>query len=172
MERGTVPFCTNCGSQVGYENSYCPNCGTRQPGSPGSGFGSGNAGGFGQYYQAGFPGNISDRTASILCYIPVFGIIAAIVFLASQRFRYNTRVRFDGFQSVYLFVAWLIVSSALPTLVYAGGGFPPFEHSVLGLLKLAVFGCWLYVLIKAAQNQQVHLPIIGDLAARSTTEQL
>lgn len=157
-----MPYCTSCGSPVGAENSYCPQCGTRQPGAPRSGYG--------QSYAASPSWNISDRTASILCYVPVFGIIAAIVFLASQRFRYNTRVRFDGFQSVYLFVLWLIVSSALPTLLYAG--YPPFEHSIIALLKLAVFGCWLYVLIKAAQNQQVHLPIIGDLAARSTTEQL
>jgi len=158
-----MPYCTSCGSPVGAENSYCPHCGSRQPGSR-------RSGGYGQPYAASSFSNISDRTASILCYVPVFGIIAAIVFLASQRFRYNARVRFDGFQSVYLFVLWLIVSSALPTLLYVG--YPPLEHSVLSLLKLAVFGCWLYVLIKAAQNQQVHLPIIGDLAARSTTEQL
>src|SRR3954453_2449785 len=135
-----MPYCTNCGSPVGAENFYCPHCGARQPGAPRSGYG--------QSYGASPSWNISDRTASVLCYIPVFGIIAAIVFLASQRFRYNARVRFDGFQSVYLFVAWLIVSSALPTLLYTGG-FPPFEHSILGLLKLAVFGCWVYVLIKA-----------------------
>jgi uncharacterized membrane protein len=150
---------------------YCPNCGTRQPGTPRPGFGAGSGAGFAQGPHAGLFGTMSDRTASVLCYVPVFGIIAAIVILVSQRFRYNTRVRFDGFQSVYLFVAWLIVSSALPTLLFAGS-YPPFEHSVLSLLKLALFGCWLYVLIKAAQNQQVHLPIIGDLAARSTSEQL
>ncbi len=167
-----MPYCTSCGSAVAPNSSFCPNCGTRQPGASHSGFATGGpAAGFGPSSYAGFLGNISDRTASVLCYIPVFGIVAAIVFLASQRFRYNARVRFDGFQSVYLFVAWLIVSSALPTLLYAGG-FPPFEHSIINLLKLAVFGCWIYVLIKAAQNQQVHLPIVGDLAARSTTEQL
>lgn len=166
-----MPYCTSCGSAVAPNNSFCPNCGMRQPGAGRFDFAMGAGPGFGQSFPDGFLGSISNRTASVLCYIPVFGIIAAIVFLASQRFRHNARVRFDGFQSLYLFVAWLIVSSALPTLLYAGG-FPPFEHSVFSLLKLAVFGCWVYVLIKAAQNQQVHLPIIGDLAARSTTEQL
>jgi uncharacterized membrane protein len=165
-----MPYCTNCGSPVGTSNSYCSNCGARQPGANYSEFAMGGGSGFGASSQTNFFGSMSDRTASILCYIPVFGIIAAIIFLASQRFRYNTRVRFDGFQSLYLFVLWLIVSSALPTLLYVG--YPPFEHSILDLLKLAVFGCWLYVLIKATQNQQVHLPIIGDLAARSTSEQL
>src|SRR4051794_12265541 len=137
-----MPYCTNCGSPVRAENFYCPNCGARQPGTYGSGFSAGGNYGFGPSSQSAFHGNISDRTASVLCYIPVLGIVAAVVILASQRFRYNTRVRFDGFQSVYLFVAWLIVSSALPTFLHAT--YLPFEHAMLSLLKLAVFGCWLY----------------------------
>ena len=118
-----------------------------------------------------FIGSLSDRTASILSYIPVFGVIPAIVFLASQKFRHNARVRFDAFQSVYLFVAWLIISAAIPTLLFTGHGWGA-ESAVLGLCKFAVFICWIYLLIKAAQEQQVRLPIIGDLAARSATEQL
>jgi uncharacterized membrane protein len=115
---------------------------------------------------------LSDRTASILCYIPVFGVIVAIIFLASQKYRTNPRVRFDAFQALYLFVAWLIISSALPTLLFSG--FPGWgaEAAVLGLIKFAVFVCWIYLLVKAAQEQQVRLPVIGDLAARSTHEQL
>jgi uncharacterized membrane protein len=165
-----MPYCTNCGNPVRPENSYCPNCGARQAGSDRTGFSAGGSSGFGPASLSGFYGNISDHAASVLCYVPVLGIVAAIVILASHRFRYNTRVRFDAFQSVYLFVAWLIVSNALPTLLYAS--YLPFEHAMLNLLKLAVLGSWLYVLVKAAQNERVHLPIIGDLAARSTTEQL
>lgn len=115
---------------------------------------------------------ISDRAACILCYIPVFGVIPAIVFLASRRFRTNFRVRFNAFQGLYLFVAWLIVSSAAPTLFF--GGFP--EHVVgnllLGLLKTALVITWIYLLIKAAHEEEVRLPVIGDLAVRSTHEQL
>jgi uncharacterized membrane protein len=117
-------------------------------------------------------GNLSPRTASILCYVPIFGVIPSIVFLASQRFRTNSRVRFDGFQSLYLFVAWLILTSAAPTLLLSGVGPFGLEHALVGLFRLAVLICWVYLLIKASQNQQVRLPIIGDLAARSTTEQL
>src|SRR3954471_3287220 len=167
-----MPYCTSCGNAVAPNHSFCPNCGMRQPGAGQSGFEMGGPG-FRQSFPDGFLGSISDRTASVLCYIPVFGVIAAIVFLASQRFRHNIRVRFDGFQSVYLFVAWLIASSALPTLLYSG--YPPhiwFAGAFFGLTQAAVFVCWVYLLIKAAQQQQVHVPIIGDLAARSATEQL
>jgi uncharacterized membrane protein len=114
---------------------------------------------------------ISDRAAAMLCYIPVFGVIPAIVFLATQRYRHNARVRFDAFQSLYLFVAFLIVSSVLPPFLWFGlheGGL----HVFLPLLKAVVFFTWVYLLVKSAQEQRVHLPVIGDLAARSAAEQL
>jgi uncharacterized membrane protein len=114
---------------------------------------------------------MTDRTASMLCYIPVFGVIPAIIFLATQRFRGNVRVRFDAFQSLYLFVTWLIISSAIPVLIIWPSGWG-MEHAFLGALKGLIFICWIYLLVKAAQTEQVRLPILGDLAARSTMEQL
>jgi uncharacterized membrane protein len=147
-----MPFCTQCGNRVDDTASYCAQCGNAQPRagatagapvSPGSDFLDG----------------ISERNASILCYIPVFGIIPSIIFLASRKFRHNQRVRFDGFQSIYLFVAHLIFSSV--------GHRGPAE-----IFELLVFICWIFLLVKAAQNEQVHLPILGDLAARSASEQL
>jgi uncharacterized membrane protein len=115
---------------------------------------------------------MSDRTACILCYIPVLGVIPALIFLASHRYRRNMRVRFNAFQSLYLFVAWLIVSSAVPVLLsinFPGWGA---ELALIALLKIALFVCWIYLLVKAAHEEQVKIPVIGDLAARSTTEQL
>jgi uncharacterized membrane protein len=115
---------------------------------------------------------MSDRTASILCYVPVFGVIPAIIFLATQKFRTHPTVRFDAFQSLYLFVAWLVISTALPTLFWGNFHPPVIEGLFFGALKLVVFVCWIYLLIKAAQQVQVRLPLIGDLAARSAAEQI
>ncbi len=152
-----MPFCTNCGASVNPNAAFCVNCGAAQPRTASTS---------GDFLQG-----MSDRTACILCYIPVFGVIPAIVFLASQKFRTNVRVRFNAFQALYLFVAWLIISSAFPILLLGTPGWDV-AHLFVGALKLAIFICWIYLLIKAAQEQQVRLPIIGDLAARSTTEQL
>lgn len=107
----------------------------------------------------------------MLCYVPVFGVIPAIVFLATQKYRSNASVRFDAFQSLYLFVAFLVVSSVLPPFLWLS------FHTkaiflLVGPLKMAIFIVWVYLLVKAAQEQQVHLPVIGDLAARSAAEQL
>jgi uncharacterized membrane protein len=145
-----MPFCTQCGTRVEPTAAYCAQCGTAQVGAAGR-----------QAPSQDLLQGITAHTASILCYIPVIGVIPSIIFLASQKFRHNQRVRFDGFQSVYLFVAWLIVSSALP-----------FHRGFSSLFEALCYVCWIFLLVKASQSEQVHLPILGDLAARSAAEQL
>jgi len=152
-----LPFCTNCGTRVDAKALFCANCGTGQPSTA--------------LPATDFLDTISNRTASILCYIPVFGVIPAIIFLASQKFRRNIWVRFDAFQALYLFVSWLILSSALPTLISGWPGWG-LEHVMFLVIRLFVLFCWIYLLVKAAQTQQVRLPVLGDLAARSAFEQL
>ena len=178
-----MPFCTNCGTQVDASAAFCYHCGSRQKAQP---TGRANAGGSsapsGQFRPTGATGpaagsggyttpsadilhGVNERTASVLCYIPVFGIIPAIVFLASQKFRRNPRVRFDAFQSLYLFVAWLILSAVVPVLFFGFG----FEIAKLG--KLAMIVIWIVLLVRASRDQPTHIPILGDLAARSAAEQ-
>ena len=138
-----MPFCTNCGSPVGVDNSYCPNCGARQPGAPRPvSARSYPAEPLSEYQRP-------DRFDPLL--YSGFRSHPCHRLLASQRFRYNSRVRFDGFQALYLFVPWLIVSSALPTLLYVG--YPPLStHSEPPEARL--FGCWIYLLIKAARTSK------------------
>ena len=136
---------------------YCASCGARQPAfAPVTD------------YFAG----ISPRTASLLCYVPILGWIVAIVVLASARFRGDTRVRFNAFQGLYLFVAWLIVDWVLSPLF----GFPHMLGLNLyrifpALLKAAIFGAWIFMMVKTAQDETYKLPILGDLAAKSVSEQ-
>jgi uncharacterized membrane protein len=112
------------------------------------------------------------RTASLLCYIPLVGWIAAIVVLASSRFRQDLQVRFNAFQGLYLFVAWLLVDIVVAPLFVFGvvSGFH-FHKIFPAMLHLLIFGTWIYMMIKIAQNEQVHLPILGELAERSVAEQ-
>src|SRR5512143_3964323 len=104
-----MPFCSQCGNSVGTADKYCGRCGAAQPSAAGSP---------GAPRRASDPlGGISARTASILCYIPGIGWIAAVVVLAADRFRHDRAVRFHAFQGLYLFVAWLLnqwVLSAIP----------------------------------------------------------
>ena|ERR1700736_5407194 len=148
-----MPFCNQCGKPVTPADVYCGGCGAAQP-------------------QATPPtppkdylSGIRPRTASLLCYIPILGWLAAIVVLASTRFRDNRRVRFDAFQGLYLFVAWLIVDWVID---FPGMNGP---HLFSALLKAVVFGAWIFMIIKVSQDQEFKLPILGDLAEKSVSEQ-
>lgn len=161
-----MPFCSSCGSNVRNHDAYCGKCGSPQPvsGRPAAGDSPRRAAG-------DFLGNIQPRTASMLCYIPLVGWLAAIVVLASARFRDDIRVRFDAFQGLYLFVAWLIVDSVLsPILRWPHAG-PNVYRVIPAMMKAVVFGAWLFMIIKASQNERFKLPILGELAEKSVTEQ-
>ena len=70
----------------------------------------------------------------MLCYIPFAGWIACIVVLASPQFREDQAVRFNAFQGLYLFVAWLLVqTSCIPLISESNAG-----HVVSAVMRLAV----------------------------------
>jgi uncharacterized membrane protein len=116
---------------------------------------------------------MSGRTASLLCYIPWIGWIAAIVVLASQRFRNEVNVRFHAFQGLYLFVVWLIVDHVVAPFFSITGHVLrfPFHGFVGDVLKVAVFAAWVLMMIKVSHDEHYRLPIIGELAERSVSEQ-
>jgi uncharacterized membrane protein len=152
-----MPFCCQCGQGVGNHDVFCAHCGNRQPETkPAT-----------DYLQG-----ISSRTASLLCYIPIVGWVVSIVVLASVRFREDAKTRFHAFQGLYLFVAWLIVDWVLsPILSFPHGWGPPFYRIVPALMKVAVFGAWVFMIIKTAQDEMYKLPILGELAEKSVSEQ-
>jgi uncharacterized membrane protein len=158
-----MPYCVQCGQTVGTSDRFCAKCGTSQPG--------GIASAPGRVHD--FWSNISHRNAALLCYIPWVGWIAAIVVLASDRFRTERRLRFHAFQGLYLFAAWLMVEwVAAPMLAFPAStvGFPVYR-TISQLLHLAILGAWIFMLIKVSHDQDYHLPVIGDLADRSVSEQ-
>lgn len=142
---------------MGTRDAYCGSCGARQPVSAPP--------------PIDYLHGISPRTASLLCYIPILGWIVSIVVLASARFRSDTRVRFHAFQGLYLFVAWLLVDWVVaPMFGFAFWG-PPFHNVLPGLLKAVIFGTWIFMIIKTSQDEMYKLPILGDLAEKSVSEQ-
>jgi uncharacterized membrane protein len=155
-----MPYCCQCGTQVGAADQFCGNCGTRQPGATAAP----------PRAQTDFMSGVSNRHAALLCYIPMVGWIAAIVVLASERYRRETQMRFHAFQGLYLFVAWLIVE----WVVAPAGDFGfdmPFHRIATRGLQLLIFAAWIIMIIKVSHNENYKLPIIGELAERSVSEQ-
>jgi uncharacterized membrane protein len=164
-----MPYCVQCGQTVGSSDKFCPKCGTQQSGGGSSGttWASSAPGRVHDFWS-----NISHRNAALLCYIPWVGWIAAIAVLASDRFRGEKRLRFHAFQGLYLFAAWLMVEWVTPMLAFpvSNVGFPVYR-TVSQLLHLVIVGAWIFMLIKVSHDQDYHLPVIGDLADRSVSEQ-
>lgn len=159
-----MPYCVQCGTQVRDNDRFCAVCGLAQT-PPGA--------------TAPPPGaprdplsGISSRNASLLCYIPMVGWIAALVMLASARFRRDSDVRFNAFQGLYLFVAWLIIDWVVsPFLMFPFGDDFGTRHLLPRLLKMAVFGVWIFMIVKISQGHSYRLPVLGELAERSVSEQ-
>lgn len=172
-----MPYCCQCGAPAGSTDKFCAVCGAPQPASPGAAAsGAGAKTGVPKTPPAEFLGGVSNKNASLLCYIPWLGWIAAIIVLASARYKRDTadarEVRFNAFQGLYLFVAWLIVdwvvSPALRFgLIGMGDAFRPLE----GLLRVAVLAAWIVMLVKVSHSEHYRLPIVGEMAERSVEEQ-
>jgi len=102
---------------------------------------------------------MADNAASALCYL----LIPAIVFLVIAPYNQNKTVRFNAFQSIFLFVAMVACSIALGIVLgilhmwFIGFGI----HS---LYSLACFVLWVYLLITTFQGKTTVLPLIGPLA--------
>jgi uncharacterized membrane protein len=108
---------------------------------------------------------LSPRAAAILCYIPTVGWIAAVIVLASRKFKGEPNVRFHAFQGLYLFAIWLLLES-IGSIDNGSDHFIRIDH----FLKLIVFGVSIFMIIKASHEETYVLPIIGELAKRSATE--
>lgn len=155
-----MPYCCQCGKETQDTDQYCGTCGARQP--------------LPARARAGSASGISPRNASLLCYLPIVGWIPAIVVLASQRFRHHQQVRFHAFQGIYLFVAWLLVDWVIGPMHYLsfwhGGRLLP-GLFIGGVLKALVIFAWIFMLIKTSREETYKLPILGELAERSVSEQ-
>lgn len=150
-----MPFCSQCGNQVGATQRFCARCGAAQPQDPAA-----------ANPMARDPlSGVSPRTASILCYVPVIGWIVAIIVLASQRFRRMPTARFHAFQGLYLFVAWLMNDQVLKWALL------PISHLHLhDLVSVVLLAMSVFMMVKASHDEAYSLPLFGELAHRSVSE--
>src|SRR5258708_700501 len=125
-----MPYCTQCGNQVGPVDRFCARCGKGQATAAGAGAAPGGTGG--GTYQAGRDpisriNAVDSKTASLLCYVPIVGWIMSIVVLASAKYHDDFETRFHAFQGLYLFVAWLIADWVLSPMMSSA------SHALLGI---------------------------------------
>src|SRR5579872_5452120 len=164
-----MPFCCQCGTPAGAADKFCAKCGAQQPAARGAA-----APGEPPPLPTDYLGDLQAKHAALLCYIPWLGWIAAIIVLASRRYKQDTpearEVRFHAFQGLYLFVAWLIVDWVVSPALHlnmVGAGLGPLG----GLLHLLILAAWIVMMVKVSHSEHYRLPIIGEMAERSVEEQ-
>ncbi len=154
-----MPFCNQCGNQVGDADRYCGNCGAPQPPA---------AARTGPLPPPSDPlASMSPRTLAMLCYVPWVGWVMAVIVLGARRFRSDLSLRFHAFQGLYIFAAWLLLDwvvvpifNAMPSQVFR------LDH----LLQVLIVGVWIFMIVKTRQGEAYSLPLVGELAHRSAQE--
>ena len=146
-----MAFCSKCGSAV--EGQFCPACGAAvnaPGGAPAPLTGISAAG-------------LTENMASALCYLA--GFITGIIFLVLAPYNQNPRVRFHAFQSIFLNLAWIAVYLVLGILLMTPG-LIIMSAMLHGIVSLAGFILWLFLMWKAYEGQSIVLPVIGPLAQK------
>lgn len=112
---------------------------------------------------------ISNNVAGALCYL--VGWITGLIFLLIEPYKNDKTVRFHAFQSIFFNVAliavYIVVLILSIVLGFITKGLSVFLMGPLMLIIwLGVFVVWIFLMVKAYNNQTFKLPIIGDLAAK------
>jgi uncharacterized membrane protein len=111
---------------------------------------------------------MGNNVAGLLAYL--FGWLGGLIFLLIDPYKTNRFVRFCAFQSIFLDVAMIAVAIGFWIVIFLLAALTHGIGGLLGLLSpliwLAYLGLKIFLMIKAYGNQEVKLPIIGDIAAK------
>ena len=98
---------------------------------------------------------LAPNIAALLCYF--FSPVASIIFILIEK---NDKfVRFHAFQSLFLFIALILLCIVLSFIPIIG-------WILLMVLPLAWLILWIVMLVKAYQGQTFKLPVIGEMSAK------
>jgi uncharacterized membrane protein len=102
---------------------------------------------------------MEQNVASLICY--VLGFITGLIFVLIEKD--NKVVRFHAFQSLFTFLPLTILQYVL---TYILAMIAPALLIIMTIFSLAILVLWIFLMVKAFQNQMIKLPIVGDLAAK------
>ncbi|RJO59956.1 DUF4870 domain-containing protein [candidate division WS5 bacterium] len=109
---------------------------------------------------------LEPNVAALLAYL--LGIVGGIVFILIEKD--NKFVRFAAAQSIALsvamFVIWFVLMFLIPALAIATGGFGAILAILIPVVWLGFLIVWIMLMVKAYQNQEWELPVIGKIARK------
>ena len=130
--------CPHCGADMAAKAAFCPACGwSMTPVPP------------------------LERAVAAVGYLP---LIPAAVILFLPTYRRHLFVRFHAWQSIFLWIVFLILAGGALFLSNVAAAM---AFLLLGILaSLAMLFLWVVLSLKAWQGERFELPLFGDLAAR------
>jgi uncharacterized membrane protein len=112
-------------------------------------------------------GILPESVAGALAYVT---FIPAGIFLLLDPYNKNRFVRFHSLQSIFLWVAGLLIGVAFRFLGFVLLIIPVLGQLLVWLISviviLAAVVVWLVLVVKALQGESFKLPVIGELAER------
>jgi uncharacterized membrane protein len=96
----------------------------------------------------------------MLCYL--IPVVCPIIFLVVEPYKSDRKVRFDAFQSIFLWVAFIVLRIMFGIVIGISYSLW-FLTSLLGLVELVVT---VLLAIKAYQGEKFVLPVIGPIAEK------
>ena len=160
-----MAFCASCGSEV--QGKFCAKCGAPSgaaaagsavPPPPGSTYTPAPAASAG----------IEENVAAALCYL--LGVLTGILFLVIEPYNRNRLIRFHAFQSIFTWIAAIVVGVVLSIISYVFVAIPFIGWLIYILLwtifSLGIFALWLFLMYKAYNRERFVLPVIGPLAEK------
>ena len=153
-----MAFCASCGAEV--QGKFCAKCGT----SVGAGTSSPPPGSA----STAASSVLEDNVAGALCYL--VGILTGILFLVIEPYSRNPAVRFHAFQSMFAWIAAMVIGIGLSTLAYPIAAVPFIGWLIVILLWMAFIlggiALVLFLMYKTYNKERIVLPVIGPWAEK------
>jgi len=130
--------CPHCGTVMPANAAFCPGCGWSMTPIP-----------------------PAERAAAAVAYLT---FVPAAVILLLPAFRKSRFVRFHAWQSVLLWVVFLVLTMIALFLSNVAAAMVFLLFGILA--SLAMLFLWIVLSLKAWRGERFELPLFGDLAAR------
>jgi uncharacterized membrane protein len=129
--------CPYCGTALPEDAAFCPHCN-----------------------WARTPVSLAERATAAAAYLP----LVAPVILLLPAFRRNRFVRFHAWQSLSLWVVYLVLIGA--TVFFSSVASPMLVLLFGILVSFAMLFLWIVLTLKSWKGERFEVPLVGELAAR------